>query len=380
MSDNRVTEQLDSYGMWIEREAGFTLRSTTEVSPERDHAGDLLEDAATGVGRRWAFVRRPSLAFAALAAVTLLVVVAAVVTLRPSGDPAAFYTRTDDPRGPLFVLPAADAGYVVSDGIINSTSTPASAVTGRVWIGTPDESETTFRDVVQVCVSRVAAECSSMPTPNNTGDRIEIDDRFLQVRTSDDGSVMVVSDQRDLLHIAVRGGTGSDAVELATLLTEVSIDDNGVPSVEIEAPQVVFATQGNVAELQADGFHTTSFRVDTSSDDGWLAVSTTTGTPEASSPAILPGGLELGEVSFTDEIIDDVTVTKLTFVLPELGTFRSLVWQASPNRLISVGGPQASFIELTDIARTLRETSETDWKAALPDHQTFENSQPVEDD
>lgn len=377
MSDDRVITQLRSYGAWIEREAGVPLQSPSEPSlgehPMRDRPGD---DRA----RWWWFGRRPTLAFGALAAVTVLVVVVAVATLRPAGDPSALFTRSDDPQGPLFVLPGDDSGNVVSGGIINSESAPASAVTGRVWIGTPDGSGTTFRDVVQVCVARVPAECSSMPTPDNTRDRIEIDDRFLQVTTSNDGSITVVSDQRDLLHIAVRSGPGHEPVELATLLTEIAVDDNGVPSVEVEAPQVVFATRGNVADLQADRLYSTSFQVDASNDDSAIAVSTATGTPLASTAEILPGLLELDEVSFADEIIDGVTVTKFSFVVPESGTFRGLAWQASPNRLISVGGPQASFAELTALARSLREASETDWKDALPDHQVFENSQPVEDD
>lgn len=384
MSDERVTEQLHRYGAWIEREAGFALRSATLVSrgdtTVHDRPHDVGEDVESGARTGWRFVRRPRSALVALAASVSLVVVAGVITLRPAGEPSALYTRASDPQGPLFVLPADHSGYVVSGGIINSMSTPLSRVTGRGWIGTPDESGTTFSDIVQVCVSPVAAECSSMPTPNNTSDQVEINDRLLPVTSSDDGSILVVSDQRDVFHVAVRGGAGHDPVELATLLTEVVIDDNGVPAVDVEAPRVVFATQGSVARIGTDRLHTTSFRVDGVADNGWIAVSTTTGTPVASSSEILPGGLELDEVSLTDEIIDDVTVTKLTFVMPDLGTIRTLLWQASPNRLISVGGPQASFTELTDIARSLVETTEADWKAALPEHQTFENSQPADAD
>lgn len=384
MSDDRVTEQLRRYGAWVEREAGFTLRSATDVAatetfvPDERIVGAAVAD--TSRRNRWSVARWPRPAFVALAAAAMVFVVAAVVTLRPAGDPSALYSRASDPEGPLFVLPADDADYEVSNGIINSSSARSSSTTERVWIGTPDAAGTTFRDVVQVCASRVAAECASMPTPNITRGRIEIGGRFLSVATSDDGSTVVVSDRRDLWHVSVRGAGRSDPVELATLLTEVDVDADGVPSVDVEAPRKVFATQGSVERIGTDLVHTTSFEVDGPADDRWIAVSTATGTPAASSPVVLPGLIELDEVSLTEEIIDDVTVTKLTFVLHELGTVRTLTWQASPNRLISVSGSQTPFAELTDIARSLVETSSTEWKAALPDHQTFEESQPAEDD
>lgn len=378
MSDEQVADHLDRYGEWIEHEVGHTLRSSRSVLSE----DPLGLDEAVGVidvERRGRSLGNPRRTIAALV-VAALVVVGVMLALRPAGDEAAIYTRSGDPEGPLFVLPADDSPYVVSGGLINSRTRVALRATERLWIGTPDDRGTTFRDVIQVCVSILASECSSMPTPNFERSRVEVDGRFFSVASTDDGSNLVVSDKRDLLHVSARGGSEQDPLELATLLAGLAIDENGHPSIDVEDSQVIFAAQSSRDETERDRFYPTAFQVGTSGAGDSTSVSTNTGALNLTLVGVLPAELALDKVSIDDEIIDNVSVTKLEVVVPDQEAVRMLQWQASPNRLISVSSRDAPFAELTAVAQSLVETSEAEWRAALPDLQTFEESLTTEDD
>lgn len=301
--------------------------------------------------------RRPLLL--TVAAVAVLVVGAGGLIWAQRTEPvpsaaAADTSASADPATQLFVLPSNHGDLELSGGEVFATLDEGGmspAATPMMLVGT--EVDGGFTDLVDVRVfdempdGFVGVGVSEVATP--TGPALVSTDGFpvlavVQKRGDDWLLLLGASEERDLID----------------LISRVSIDSSGSPTIESERHVVIEeVSRDETAVDLAQGIYSTSYDVTDPASGITFEVETAT----APSAALL-GMYTLNPIRSTT--VNGTAAWILTRDEESVGgTSVGVAWRASPNRVVAVGA-QASLDQVHAMAERLEQVTEEDWLAALP--------------
>lgn len=330
-----LEDQLRSYGAWIERSVQQPLTPndvTTGAAP--DTVVELLAIPPRSTGGR---PRHLALAAAVLVAVALA---AGVLVLTRRSNPSMLNDRPDPPDA-LLLLPEATDGLTLANR--------------SAWAGTPTPEPGTPATVsVAVIGRRTATGYTDVATAGVTRSRPVLmpQDSWTTISTSRGdafvtkvGAGFVVAQQRDTHWLEVTTTRVSAEVQAALLdLIVVNGDD-----IELQAGSELEIVERYRQSTTATEYNS-SFTA-TRSDGTTFTVET------ATSPSVF-GVVPTGR-------FDRTTVNGRAAWLVSLGAAHAVMWQETPNRVVTVF-TEGDDSGLLAFAATLREVSEPEWSEAIP--------------
>jgi hypothetical protein len=302
--------------------------------------------------------RRPLLLTAAAAA--MLVIGAGGLFWAQRSEPvppatASQSTASVDPVAQLYVLPTDAEGLELSDGEVFTALDDGALTPSDVpvlLIGT--ETDDGFSDLVDVRVF------DTIPDGFGGDDVTEVDTPTGLAFTGGDGFPFgAVTQQRGDEWLLLSGT--SDNQDLIDLLSQLSIDPSGMPSIDSRERVVVdqVGRQESAADT-VDGVFSTFYRI----------TDPTSGITFEVETATAPSAALLG--TYTQNPIKETTVNGtaawiLTRDDESAGPGNvGVAWRATPNRVIAIGA-QAPLDHVQAMAERLQQVTEEDWLAALPE-------------
>lgn len=335
-----LIDQLDAYGVWLEEHCATVLRPRSSLMAAGDDSG-IRDVAEVEVGRRSTLSSSRRLLLVATAVALVATALVALWSHRSTsttpGDLPA------DPSGALFVLPPAEDGMALSDGVISAV-TPDSVQTkivSAMIVGRPDGDG--FVDIVGI------TDSADRPGPPSTDSWIEIDTGAGTALVSAVGTPMALQQRGDRW---IRLTNAADEPTIAELLPAITLTAEGIAFEPVDGFVEVEASSGKPAP-EPNTSYTAAFT------DGTATFTVSTAT--ASSP--------LFAALLAAERVEAVTISGHDGLLvssrSDGGTTHGLVWQATPNRVAGVSG-NATDEQLVDFAERLRLVDEEAWTKALP--------------
>ena len=348
VSELDVIEQLARYGRWVEESTGLNLRATAREGARQNGHAPVVEilDVHTRRGRspdRWSPTR-----VAGFAAALVVVALTGWILLRAESAPdqGIAAEATEDPRGPLFVLPARSDQISLANGHI-ALAPEKAPFRQMMVIGTVSDGG--YSDLVTILVGQRILDAEGEPVELTSGPG-ELAEGFSTV----------VARKQGVDWISVIAGPDR-AAEVIEVIEGLEVDDDGSvdadPGVGRRVIENAYLTDASRAtytyyEVKIDGF------------DQPVVIET------ATSPTPLVGGasLVIGEGMMTPAA--GLPGWEASRDDPE-GQWNGLAWQATPNRMIAVSG-HVPRPELRAIAQSLEIVDEANWSQALPNHTVAE--------
>ncbi len=348
MPETDLIAQLDTYGAWLEQSTNLTLRPTVEPIGLVEHpptpAPTPLHAPAAPRSARPA---RRLVAAAAAMALLGIGAVGATALIRDSSTGSILVAAPADPPGPLYVLPALEAGLEVAHGNVTELELPADQIpTHRIVVGT--RSGDTYQHLATITVGVGPHELR----PGQDWEPIELDNGpALAV----DGFLTSVAQQQNGTWVKVI--TGPDRLPYATALIQaVTIDTDDRLQLTSDAPAQLLQA---INPPPTGTYVTTFYEIATGNSTNSIVVETATATEPLSIATSF--GEDLTVAPIRDTIGWQMTRHDAD------GEWNAVAWRATPNRMIFVSG-HAPLHEITAIAETLNIIDEATWQQALPDH------------